>query len=148
MLRLSVCLRVMKEMGCTNIRMENIAIRRHGRKLLQYSCLWNESKIPKQETLKGKQHRLKQHTGCLGSTCIFTSCFPCLICLSSSYKLSSSLCSPFSQPSCKRYHTAFEFYMSVSSIRHSLVLFIFISQFLGHPLIHRKSLINAGRINK
>lgn len=34
MLRLSICLRNMKEIGCSNIRMENIAIRRHGRKLL------------------------------------------------------------------------------------------------------------------
>lgn len=58
-----ICLGNMKEIGCSKIRTENFAIKKHGRKWLHIFCAWDESRIAKQEPSKGKQHRPKLLTG-------------------------------------------------------------------------------------
>lgn len=52
-----ICLGNMKEIGCPKIRTESFAIKKYGRKWLHFVCAWDENRIPKQGSLKGKQHR-------------------------------------------------------------------------------------------
>lgn len=50
--------------------------------------------------------------------------------------------------SCNRYHTAFEFSHECFLYQTLTVLFIVVSQFLRHPLIHSKCLINSNWTSK
>lgn len=128
-------LRNMKGIGCSNIRTENFAIRRHGRKWLHFPVLGMRAGFPRKSPCKGNS--TSQDHWVLGVCAHRHMPFPASECLCSSLKgssqasplfwvLFSDICTTmnFSFSSSTLVATGItqhsNFYMSVSSTRHSL----------------------------
>lgn len=149
----------MKEIGCSNIRTANFAVRR--KEMTSLSCAWDESRRPEPEPWQG--NGTDQSYRVLGSACMCSCCFLHLECLCGALERHSQAPSSFSailtlhqneflllflNLNYNRSHTAFAFLHVCSLYQILAVRFTFVSQFLRCPLIHSKGFINANWIGK